>query len=61
MFKESSTSNFKGNFKSWKFWGTLGNVESGGTLGNLLGGTMAAAAGLGEPLGATHVAPPLEI
>ena len=57
-FKEIAQSNFKGQFYFWKLGGTLGNVESGGTLGNLLGGTVGAH--LGEPLGAQDRAAPLE-
>ena len=58
MFKEIAKSNLKGKFNVWKLWGTLENFESGGTLGNLLGGTVGAH--LGEPLGAQDRAAPLE-
>ena len=57
MFKEIAKSNLKGKFKFWKCGGTLGNFESGGTLVNLLGGTVGP--GPGEPLGPVYRAAPL--
>ena len=51
MLKESLKSKFKGNVEIWKFGGTFGNLESGGTRGTWQG----------EPPEASDNLPPLEV